>query len=113
MEHIKDAELRNEINYLGNILGDTIRDIVGEEALAIVEDLRRLAWDRRVGVQDAGQRMSEQITNLDNTQIQIVLRAFSLFLDLLNLVEDRRRVRVLRDRARHAYPHPRSESIRA
>ncbi|HBN79282.1 MAG TPA: phosphoenolpyruvate carboxylase [Planctomycetaceae bacterium] len=113
MEHIKDAELRDEINYLGNILGDTIRDIAGDEALAIVEDLRRMAWDRRVGVQDAGQRMSERITNLNNAQIQIVLRAFSLFLDLLNLVEDRRRVRVLRDRARHAYPHPHSESIRA
>ncbi len=37
---------------------------------------------------------------------------FSVFLDLLNLAEDRQRVRVLRERARACYPQARGESIR-
>ncbi len=112
MEHIRDSELRSEISFLGTILGRVIRELAGEEAFLIVEQLRRLAWDRRANRQDAEQRMTERIASLDNGQIQVAARAFTVFLDLLNLVEDRRRVHVLGQRAREAYPGPRGESIR-
>ncbi len=113
MENIKQPELRSEIGFLGVILGDTIRQFAGDEAFQIVEELRKLAWDRRVGRQDAEQRMTDRIATLDGGQIRIVTRAFTVFLDLLNIVEDRHRVRVLGQRARSAYPDPRGESIRA
>jgi phosphoenolpyruvate carboxylase len=112
MEHVKEKNLRREISFLGSILGDTIREFAGPDAYTMVEDLRRAAWDRRNGQADADQRMKEIIAGLDEEKLRVVIRAFSIFLDLLNLVEDRRRVKVLGDRAREAYPSPRRESIR-
>lgn len=112
VEHIKSPELRSEIRHLGTILGETIRELEGEEAFQIVEELRKLAWDRRTGVEHAEQRMIDRIANLNLEQLFITTRVFTVFLDLLNMVEDRRRVRVLGDRARGVYPQPRNESIR-
>ncbi len=112
MEDIKNPELRSEIRYLGTILGDTIRELEGEEAFSIIEELRKLAWDRRTGAANAEARMTDRIASLSVEQLFITTRVFTVFLDLLNLVEDRWRVRVLGDRARRAYPQPRNESIR-
>ncbi len=112
MEHIKQPELRSEIRYLGMILGETIRELEGEEAFGIVEELRKLAWDRRTGFENAEQRMTQRIASLSIEQLFVTTRVFTVFLDLLNMVEDRRRVRVLGDRARGVYPRPRNESIR-
>ncbi len=110
---MKTAELRQEIGFLGAELGDTIREFAGEQAYEIVEQLRRAAWDRRVGSERADTRIKQLIAGLNDEQMQVVIRAFTIILDLFNLVEDRRRVRVLGERARQAYPHPRAESIRA
>ncbi|MCC7334206.1 MAG: phosphoenolpyruvate carboxylase [Pirellulaceae bacterium] len=112
MEHIKNPELRKEIRFLGAILGDTIRELEGVEAFNVIEDLRKLAWDRRTGVENADRHMTERIANLRNEQLLVTTRVFTVFLDLLNLVEDRRRVRVLGERARGVYPRPCNESIR-
>ena len=112
VERIKSPELRSEIRHLGTILGETIRELEGEEAFRVVEELRKLAWDRREGVENAEYRMIERISSLSVDQLFITTRVFTVFLDLLNMVEDRRRVRVLGDRARGVYPRPRNESIR-
>ena len=44
--------------------------------------------------------MLQVIAGLDANQTRIAIRAFSVLLDLMNVVEDRRRVRVLAERAR-------------
>ena len=105
-------ELRREIGYLGTVLGDTIEEFAGTESLQIVEKLRKAAWDRRVGRANADEQIKGLVAELDPQQMRVVIRAFTIFLDLLNLVEDRRRVQVLTDRATEAYPNPRRESIR-
>ncbi len=112
MEHIKHPELRREIGFLGTILGETIRELSGEPAFNLVEELRRLAWDRRTGVENSDRRMAERISSLDAEELGVTMRAFTVFLDLLNLVEDRQRLRVLGDRERATYPEPSRESIR-
>jgi phosphoenolpyruvate carboxylase len=112
MEHIKHPELRSEIGFLGSILGDTIREFAGEESFQVVEELRKLAWDRRAGVEEAEERMTARIASLDVHQLGVTTRAFTVFLALLNLVEDRRRLRVLGERRRQAYPNAWRESIR-
>lgn len=106
-------DLRREIGFLGTILGDTIRELEGEEAFELVERLRHAAWGRRADHQQADQEIKDLIHGLDDSQLRITIRAFTVFLDLLNLVEDRRRVQVLAERANDAYPNPRRESIRA
>ncbi len=113
LEHLEDSTIRKEISLLGTILGETIREVEGVAAFTVVEDLRRLAWDRRSGRADAESQMIARIAELNNEQIQVAARAFTVFLDLLNVVEDRARVRVLNKRARKAHPGPRSESIRS
>ncbi len=112
MEHIQHPELRREIGFLGTILGETIRELAGESTFSLVEELRRLAWDRRTGVENSDKRMAERISNLGAEQLGFIMRAFTVFLDLLNLVEDRQRLRVLGDRERATYPEPPRESIR-
>ncbi len=109
----QDAPLREEIAFLGEMLGGTIQRIAGTEALEIVERLRRLAWDRRRRQPGAAAEMIDFISGLSDDQLRVVIRAFSIFLDLANLAEDRQRVRVLRQREQAAYPDARGESIRA
>jgi len=104
--------LRDEITFLGEMLGDTIREKAGKDSLQIVEDLRRFAWDRRSGLPEAESTITRFISSLHNDQLQVVVRAFTVFLDLMNLAEDRQRVRVLRERERNAYPDAPGESIR-
>ncbi len=112
MQDSAESELRTEIGYLGKILGDTIRDFAGEQGFEMVEELRKLAWDRRTGVDSAEQVMTDRIASLESAEILVVIHAFAIFLDLLNMAEDRQRVRILSQRAREAYPQPRNESIR-
>ena len=113
MEHIRQLDLRSEIRKLGSILGETIRELEGEAAFNVVEELRKLAWDRRTGVENSDQLITDKIASLDDAELLNTIRVFTIFLDLLNLVEDRKRVRVLEDRARGAYPQPHGESIRS
>jgi phosphoenolpyruvate carboxylase len=108
---IDDALLRRDVRLLGDMLGSVIRELEGPEALAIVEEIRGLARERRAGSQAAGATLDERIVGLDDRRAQIVARAFSVFFDLVNIAEDRQRVRVLRDRERERDPLPLKESL--
>lgn len=107
-----ENHLREEISLLGDMLGETIQTLAGQEDFALVEQIRRLAWQRRTGDAAAGDELARLIAELDDDQFHVVIRAFTIFLDLANLAEDRQRVRVLRARQREAYPAARNESIR-
>ena len=48
---------------------------------------------------------------MNEAEARIIVRAFTLFFDLMNLAEDRERVRVLRERERARFPEPRTESM--
>lgn len=108
-----DDPLRNEVSLLGELLGQTIAELAGLEAFQLVEDLRKLAWERRVNPSASPTALPQFIARLNNDQLRVVIRAFMAFLDLANLAEDRQRVRVLQERERNAYPNARHESVRA
>ncbi len=91
---------RQEVDFLGKVLGEVIRDFEGEEAFQVVEQLRIASRERRSGREPAAQTIGKLIAGLDAKQMRIAIRAFSVLLDLMNVVEDRRRVRVLAERAR-------------
>ncbi len=105
--------LREEIAFLGEMLGDTVRELAGDESYRIVEEVRRLAWNRRLGNDDSAAELIQLIASLRLDQLRVVVRAFSIFLDLANLAEDRQRVRVLQERSRKAYPQNAHESVAA
>ena len=108
-----DDLLRRDVRLLGDMLGSVIRELAGPEALALVEEVRQLARDRRAGRHDAEQALAARIESLDEGQARLVSRAFSIFFDLVNIAEDRQRVRVLRDRERQRHPQPLGESLAA
>jgi len=83
---------------LADMLGDAITSLAGAPALDLVEDIRKLSRSRRAGDASAGQQLAQRITELSEADIQTVVRAFTVFLDLSNLAEDRHRIRVLRNR---------------
>ncbi|MCA9259256.1 MAG: phosphoenolpyruvate carboxylase, partial [Planctomycetales bacterium] len=106
-------KLRREIAELGEMLGQTIEQLAGPDSLDLVERIRKLARARRDHVEGADESLQELFGELSEDKLRVVIRAFTIFLDLANLAEDRHRVRALRKRASEAYPRASSESIGA
>ncbi|MEM8945209.1 MAG: phosphoenolpyruvate carboxylase [Planctomycetota bacterium] len=106
-------KLSREIDQLGRLCGNIIRQMAGDASFDLVEQLRKLVRNMHEGDEQASNQIRELLGGLDERQISVITRGFTIFLELSNLAEDRRRVRVLRDRTRQAYPNPASETIRA
>jgi phosphoenolpyruvate carboxylase len=111
METVNQELLRRDVRFLGDMLGEVIRDLAGQPALDRVEEIRKVARERRTGLPAAESGLTRLIASLDEADARTVTRAFSIFFDLANLAEDRHRVRVLRSRERNRHPQPRHESI--
>jgi phosphoenolpyruvate carboxylase len=108
-----DDLLRRDVRLLGDMLGAVIVELAGQESFALVEEIRGLARDRRAGRHDAERALAAKIESLDTAQAECVARAFSIYFDLVNIAEDRQRVRVLRERERERSPQPIGESLAA
>jgi phosphoenolpyruvate carboxylase len=106
-----DELLRREIDQLGRLFGDVIVRFDGEQAFNLIEKVRHEARLTASGDAAAGERLAAQLKTLSLGELRTVVRAFSMFLELANLAEDRQRVRTLRARERESYPHPHRESI--
>lgn len=106
-----DAELRREVGQLGRLFGEVLREFAGEEAFQLVEEVRTLVRKFRENDSQAGNELRVLLASRDEAELNALIRAFTTFLELANLAEDRQRIRVLRERERAAHPAPRSESI--
>jgi len=106
-------QLSREIDQLGRMCGDIIRQIAGDDSFELVERLRKLVRQMHQGDETASNELRVLLAGLDERQINVITRGFTIFLELSNLAEDRRRVRVLRDRQREAYPNAAGETVRA
>lgn len=92
------SALRQDIRLLGKTLGEVIRDSDGKAIYDTIEKLRRAAVKfRREG--DASQEpvLERSIRRLDGEQVNSVARAFSYFLHLSNIAEDREQNRRQRE----------------
>ena len=106
--------LRDDIQLLGHILGDVLREQSGQDSFDWVETVRLLARKRRVtGTEQVERTLLERINHSDAQHIEVGARAFTTYFNLVNLAEMNHRVRVLRDRERSLSPDPLPESIRA
>nr|WP_281422000.1 phosphoenolpyruvate carboxylase [Candidimonas humi] len=82
--------LRTDIRMLGKILGEVIRECEGAAVYDIIEKLRRAAVSfRREGKIRDSRLLERQIRGLDARQVNSVIRAFTYFLHLSNIAEDR------------------------
>ncbi|SPE35449.1 Phosphoenolpyruvate carboxylase [Burkholderiales bacterium] len=89
--------LREDIRFLGRILGDVIREQAGPKIFDLVETVRRLAVQFRRGTDPtAGAKMYRLLNRLTPAQTNSVVRAFSYFSHLANIAEDQHLIRMRR-----------------
>jgi phosphoenolpyruvate carboxylase len=99
--------LSEQVNLLGEMLGQSIRDQAGERVFGQVEELRLLC--KRAATDedpDARARAEELIRGLDQDDLDWVLRAFTAFFHLANQAERQEIVRINRERTRGGEPRP-------
>lgn len=110
----ESERLSATIRFLGNLLGDVIREQAGEAAFQLVERLRTLGKELRDGAPDrADAELRTLASHMTVAEIQTVIKAFNAYFLLVNLAEQMQRVWVLRDRERKNPDEPRPESIEA
>jgi phosphoenolpyruvate carboxylase len=86
----KDAPLREDIRFLGRLLGDVLREQQGSAAFDLVETIRQNAVRfHREGDRSAARALDTLLGGLTNEQAIQVVRAFSYFSHLANIAEDR------------------------
>jgi len=82
--------LRDDIRLLGRLLGDVIQATEGERVFDTIETLRRTAVRfRREGNKADGKLLEQRVKRLRGNDPNTVARAFSYFLHLSNIAEDR------------------------
>ncbi|MCL2688652.1 MAG: phosphoenolpyruvate carboxylase [Chitinispirillia bacterium] len=86
--------LRDDIRLLGQMLGDTIRNVEGEEIFNLVENLRQLAVRSHYDKDDnARAAMEEVLHNLSDEEMNKVTSAVGYLSTLANIVEDHHHIR--------------------
>ncbi len=104
--------LTTDIRLLGDLLGKVILRVAGQDAFDLEEEVRAATRALRAthSVEDA-RALRRRLEQLDLPHIRMLIRAFTVFFDLVNLAEQQARVRALRDRERRSAPEPIGESI--
>lgn len=90
--------LSKDIRFLGDLLGEVIRDQHGMSAFLAVEEVRRLAKERRSGNSASAEELSQFISTQSLEQKEVLVKAFANYFQLINIAEDLQRIRTLRER---------------
>jgi phosphoenolpyruvate carboxylase len=108
----KDEPLRADVRMLGNMLGDVLRAEGGDEVFAVEERIRdlckrlRIRYDERTDAE-----LVNLVAGLDLRSSVQVIRAFSLFFQLVNIAEQFHRVRRRRAHERQPGEPPQRGSL--
>jgi len=106
--------LSADIHLLGDLLGGAIRRLAGEDAYALEEEVRAAAKELRARPSlEEARRLRDRLDGLDLSALRTLIRAFSIYFDLINLAEQQARVRALRARQSRAGSQPLPESPEA
>jgi phosphoenolpyruvate carboxylase len=109
-------QLRLDVDFLGSALGQVLRELEGERLFELVESIR--STTKRLRQESDHTALREELkallAGLTVDTAERLLRAFTLFFQLVNLAEEIHRVRVNRLReGRASLEQPRSESVAA
>ncbi len=95
--------LAREVRLLGALLGQVIVEQEGQDLLDLVERVRRGTIALRLADDPAERaRLGADLDELDLPRAEALIRSFALYFQLVNLAEERHRVRTLRRRERAA-----------
>ncbi len=102
-------ELSEQVNLLGELLGQAIRDEAGETVFELVERLRLLCKAAASGEEPRGREEAEEIiSRLSHEEIVWLLRSYTAFFHLVNQAERQEIARINRERERSAGGRPES-----
>ena len=90
----KDEPLRRDINLLGGVLGRVLIEQEGKDLFATEEEVRLLCKQLRSGYDPVldGQ-LKRRIEGMDVGELQRIVRAFSVYFQLVNIAERYHRIR--------------------
>ncbi len=88
--------LRQDVRELGALLGEIIEEQTSQGTFEAVEAIRRSAIAYRRGGADTREPFEERIRSLTPEREHDVARAFTTYFELINLAEERERVRAIR-----------------
>ncbi len=88
-ERIPTKSLREDVRYLGNILGKVIKQQEGIKFFRLVEDIRRLskANTANINKKKSYKKLSNKIKNLSPVNLFKLTRAFTHFMNFINITE--------------------------
>nr|HQV22035.1 phosphoenolpyruvate carboxylase [Agitococcus sp.] len=87
------APLRDDVRLMGSLLGETLRQQVGQALYDKVEAIRILGKQARDGDSQAEAQLNQVLAALSDNELIPVSRAFTQFLNLANIAEQYHRVR--------------------
>src|SRR3990172_3206095 len=94
----KEKPLRNDVRFLGNILGTVIKEQEGEDIFGIEEKIRALTKDMRRRYQKSQKDdLVATIRSLSDRDLYKVTRAFTVYFKLVNIAEQIHRIRRRRE----------------
>lgn len=108
--------LRAEVDFLGRSLGNVLKELEGERFFNLVEEVRALTKNLRMASEraDCAKKLTSLLEGLSASEAERLVRAFTVYFQLINLAEEIHRVRVNRLREGQATPDaPRRESVAA
>lgn len=90
----KDEPLKEDIRFLGRLLGDVVREQQGDDVFDLVESVRQksIAYVRSDD-ENAKQELEDILNGLTPAQTVEVVRAYSYFSHLANMAEDQHHIR--------------------
>ncbi len=92
-----DAILRHNIRLLGNLLGEVITEQEGKRFFALEEYIRSSAKAYRSGRNtEVKRQLTAKFSRLDPAALKKLIRAFSIYFQLVNIAEQQHRIHRLR-----------------
>ena len=88
-ERIPTKSLRDDVRLLGNILGNVIKKQEGQTFFNLVEKIRKLSKANRANIkqQDSYKKISKTLSQISPNNTYKITRAFSHFMNFINLAE--------------------------
>ncbi|NLV10813.1 phosphoenolpyruvate carboxylase [Halomicrobium sp. HM KBTZ05] len=90
-------EINEDVRELGELLGEVIEAQTSTEGFETVENIRTSSIDYRRGDADDRDDVERTLDRLSPDMQDIVARAFTTYFELINLAEERQRVREIRE----------------
>ncbi len=108
----KNLPLRNDIRRLGNLLGETLKRLGGKKLFDNEERVRALCKQLRAKhSSETERRLKRLLHGLSTDEAISVIRAFSVYFQLVNIAEQHHRIRRKRFYELHTPDQPQQGSI--